>query len=77
MVSLHHFPAWCSTAVPFQFIIFSAPFSDPFSVNTESFAAFTNASLFYMLATCVDVHEPQTANRLQRPVGRGRVMGAK
>ena len=68
MVSLRHFPAWCSAAV-FQFIILAAPFSDRFRTIAKSFAAFANASLFYVLATCVHVHELQTANWLQRPVG--------
>ena len=63
----HGKPASLSfTTVSFQFIILPAQFSDPFLVDTE---AFVNASLFYMFATHVHVHELQTTNQLQQPVG--------
>ena len=49
----------------------------PFSVDTELLHCFVNASLFYMLATRVHVHELQTANRFKWPIrggGGGHVM---
>ena len=59
MVSLRHIPTWCTAIVPFLFIIL-ASFSDPFLVDTELLVAFANASLFYMPATCVHMHEVYT-----------------
>ena len=55
MVNLRRFPAWCSAA------------ACAFSVHYTSRSTFGPVfgqyrSLFYTLATCVDVHEPQTAN---------------
>ena len=74
MVRLRRFPAWCSATVSFQFIIFPAPFSNPFSVDTEVLRCFCEhkpRSSTHLHATYVHVHELQTTNWLQHPAGGG------
>ena len=54
MVSLHHFPTWCSATVPFQFIILPALFLDPFLVNTKLLRCFCYSTLLQHACTCMN-----------------------